>query len=501
MIGVVVVWHTLWHLIRWGLQEDNLNLFLFHHVTGITGFISLVITPLLVWPMRLSVLRRKISFEVRKRVHYLSWVWAVAICFHAPPQHIFWIIGTAFLIYLLDWIYGIFGATHMAPSARFVRLESAVMVRILKPDSFKMKGSGGYCYLCIPWISKYEWHAFSAFKDPFDDSYVCFCIALAGDWTRNLHATVNEPIHRRIWMYGPFPSPFDTACKNDQVLTIASGIGITPALSVVQALADTRKMHLVWICRDASLLEFVLDYGAQFDDDAYTLVFYTGKREPVFKRNLPYNVFLLKGRPDLEHLVPSLISAAQSDNKQLLDLSAYEELYDHGQDEESAQSLEKKFYAEINRLLLTYSVNELFNAAVRRSRVSNRRVTFEGLEDLVANTFTRQFSDKQLRALFDLVDADGGGSIDFREFGDFISHMEAESKKFTRTATTDVDKSRDSAIDLGISTNDSKAAITTVDNPQQWRLMYCGGSAQVGTALNKVSVMHQIPLSLESFEW
>ena len=66
MIGVVVVWHTLWHLIRWGLQEDNLNLFLFHHVTGITGFISLAITPLLVWPMRLSVLRRKISFEVRK---------------------------------------------------------------------------------------------------------------------------------------------------------------------------------------------------------------------------------------------------------------------------------------------------------------------------------------------------------------------------------------------------------------------------------------------------
>jgi ferric-chelate reductase len=387
-IGVVIMWHALWHLIRWGVQ-DNLS-FLFHTKTGVTGFISLIITPLLVWPMRLQWLRQKISFEVRKRIHYLSWVWAASIAFHAPEQHILYIVGISLLIYVMDWIYGVFMTTHVAPSARFVRLESVVMIRVSKPEGFQMKGSSGYCYICVPWISKYEWHAFSAFKDPVDTDYVCFVVAAVGDWTKKLHGAVTEPIDRRICLYGPFPSPFEMASDSDHILSIASGIGITAALSVIQSLADTRKMRLIWICRDASLLEFVLDYGAKFDDDAYSLIFYTGKREPVFRRSLPYNVFLLKGRPDLEKLIPSLIKSAQS--TVLPNVAGYEGICGNNKPDDIETSpcpaLEHQFYAEITRLLLTYSIDELFNAAVRRSHVNRRRVTFEGLHDLMQSVFT-----------------------------------------------------------------------------------------------------------------
>lgn len=255
LIGVIIFWHALWHLIRWGVQ-GNLR-YLIDSPTGITGMICLAITPLLVWPMRLASLRKKISFEVRKRLHYLSWVWMGALMFHAPQQNVFWIAGAAFLIYLIDWFYGLLVATRIAPSARFVRLESAVMIRVPKPSGFKLKGAGGYCYVCVPWISKLEWHAFSVFRDPFDADCVCFCITVAGDWTRKLHNEVHEPIYRRLWMCGPFPSPFEKATDNDNVISIASGIGITPALSVIKSLADHRKMHLIWIVRDASLLEFV----------------------------------------------------------------------------------------------------------------------------------------------------------------------------------------------------------------------------------------------------
>ena len=53
------------------------------------------------------------------------------------------------------------------------------------------------------------------------------------------------------------------------MLSMASGIGITPALSVINSLAYHRKMHLIWMVRDASLLEFMMDYGITFDEDAY----------------------------------------------------------------------------------------------------------------------------------------------------------------------------------------------------------------------------------------
>jgi hypothetical protein len=52
----------------------------------------------------------------------------------------------------------------------------------------------------------------------------------------------------------------------------------------------------------------------------------------------------------------------------------------HGEgDIESNKAIEQHFYAKITRLLLTYSVNELFNAAVRRSHLNGRLVSFEGL--------------------------------------------------------------------------------------------------------------------------
>lgn len=252
-IGVGIVWHGVWHIIRWSTQ-GNLH-FLFDHQTGLTGFISLMITPLLVWPMRLAWIRHKVQFEVRKKLHYLSWPWALSILFHAPEQNIFWIIGSAFLVYVVDWLYGVFCATHLVPSARFVRLESAVMVRFPKPPGFDFKGAAGgaYCYIMVPWLSgssnnnrgrAYEWHAFSIYKDAFDANYACFCIATAGDWTQQLHADIHEPVYRRLWIYGPIASPFETAIAHDNIISIASGIGITPALSVIKSLEETRKMHV-----------------------------------------------------------------------------------------------------------------------------------------------------------------------------------------------------------------------------------------------------------------
>ena len=78
---------------------------------------------------------------------------------------------------------------------------------------------------------------------------------LAGDWTRELHDAVRRPTRRPVWISGPFASPYSTAINYDNLILVASGIGITPALSIISAHKETRRINLVWICRDPALLE------------------------------------------------------------------------------------------------------------------------------------------------------------------------------------------------------------------------------------------------------
>ena len=506
-VGILIMWHGLWHLIRWGVQ-DELR-FLVEHPTGITGLIMLTLTPFIVWPMKLEALRKNITFEARKRTHYTSWIWLGSLCFHAPARNVFWIIGVPFVIYLCDWFYGLLKNTKMAPSARFVRLESAVMIRLKKPDGFELKGSGGYCYLCIPWISKFEWHAFSVFKDPYDDDYICFCVAAAGDWTKKLHAEVHEPIHRRLWLCGPFPSPFETAIDNDNVISVASGIGITPALSAIKSLADHRKMHLIWMVRDASLLEFFFDFGIVVDSDAHTLIFYTGKRELVFRRPLPYNVHLFKGRPNLDDLVIKLIQASTSGKE--LDVSSYEAMNLHHADEINGDldadppllsQVEHEFYNEVTRLLSTYSREELFRAAVSRSHLNSRSISFQGLCELIEDIFVRRFSEDQIKDLFSKFDKTNKGIISWDEFDGFMKELEKNSEKhYDRIREAKRKEDEQHGKEGRAFKRRSTVLFSVVVRPDHWRLLYCGGSAPVIDKLKNISGEHHIPLSIESFAW
>lgn len=514
MIGILIAWHALWHLIRWGVQ-GNLPTMLFQTQTGWTGFVAILITPLLVLPMRWKYLQTRISYEVRKGLHYLSWVWAIMLMKHAPARNVFWIVGSAFLVYLLDWFYGVFVMTFLIPSARFVRLESAVMIKTKKPKSFPAAAGGGgdaghavggYCYICLPWITRFEWHAFSVFQDPTDADSICFIIAVTGNWTKALHRSITEPVYRRIWICGPITSPFETATDSDQVISVASGIGITAALSVIEAHAQTRKMHLIWMCRDASLLEFIMDYGARFDVDAYTFIFYTGKRELVFQRAIPYNVFLLSGRPDLEKLIVSIGVAAQERPrgplKTMEELGITNARVISLQKDLESTSVEHVFYAEITRLLMTYSVEELFNAAVRRSHRQGAVICYEGLRDLVSDIFWKKMSEENLKLVFDHVDKDGSGEINAQEFISFIKEMQ-DKAKFRRGDNND-EKDKSSHGHGGREDASQHVIRNSVLNGikfDHFRIMYCGGSQPVVKALKDISSTHNIPLELESFAW
>ncbi len=75
------VWvHTVFHILRW-ISQGNGDL-LWTTNAGISGLIAVLVTPLITFPM--MYWKKKISYEIRKGLHYLFFVFAVAMCFHVP---------------------------------------------------------------------------------------------------------------------------------------------------------------------------------------------------------------------------------------------------------------------------------------------------------------------------------------------------------------------------------------------------------------------------------
>lgn len=73
-----------------------------------------------------------------------------------------------------------------------------------------------------------------------------------GDWTTSVHEQLQRNTVRPVWIAGPFISPFNNALNFDNTICVASGIGITPALSIIRAHKESRRINLVWMCRDSA---------------------------------------------------------------------------------------------------------------------------------------------------------------------------------------------------------------------------------------------------------
>ena len=260
-----VFWHSLWHIIRWAVA-GKIN-FLWDHATGKTGLVVLLLTPMIAVPHMSQQLRIKMPFEVRKALHYLCIVWAVTLCFHAPKTHIAYIIGSACCVWAVDWLVGFFYSSRYCETLKMKRLgETAVEIQFRHPHKFVNRG-GGYVYLCLPWLSPAQWHAFSLYQSDRlpDHSSMCvakcsmwinvqciLCVSCSvsshapfcrlGNWTSALHAALCKPTSRPGWVCGPFPSPFSSAAKYNYLVVTASGIGTPPAFTI--AVKNAFSFHI-----------------------------------------------------------------------------------------------------------------------------------------------------------------------------------------------------------------------------------------------------------------
>lgn len=118
VIGIETMSHSFFHMMRWGLNADIS--FLWTTRTGITGLVTLFITPFICLPMAVAFLKERIRYEVRKGLHYLSILWAVALLFHAPSKIPF-LIGIPALIYAVDYVLGYFWRNSLIENVFFER--------------------------------------------------------------------------------------------------------------------------------------------------------------------------------------------------------------------------------------------------------------------------------------------------------------------------------------------------------------------------------------------
>lgn len=127
-----------------------------------------------------------------------------------------------------------------------------------------------------------------------------------------MHKAVRARTVRPAWICGPFASPYSTAVHYEDLILVASGIGITPAMDIINAYrAGSRRLSLIWSCRDASLLEYYLQHG-RFDKDGWTLIYYTGKRKLRLQRSsLPDTLCVFHGRPVWDTVIREIISSIE----------------------------------------------------------------------------------------------------------------------------------------------------------------------------------------------
>ena len=118
------------------------------------------------------------------------------------------------------------------------------------------------------------------------------------------------PTHKPAFVVGPFLSPFSSpAMDSENLVAVASGIGVTPAISLIKQYSNTsRRLNLVWICRDAGLIEHFL-HSVDFGRDGYTLIYFTGHRSLILRDDIPQNIFIFNSRPNLERTISGIIAS------------------------------------------------------------------------------------------------------------------------------------------------------------------------------------------------
>ena len=330
--------HTAAHLVRWGLRGE---LGFCGGLAAQTGIIAMAAMLLVVSAFACACVRRRLSFETRRALHWCFVVVLVALVFHAPRCN--WLVPCLAGVWVLDWVYQLVRCTYKieGEDVHFLRLpDGGVQLRWRNPPGFNPV-PGNYVKIHLPWLESADgrpvgeaepWHCFSVYMadataegssdlradeesvdslpDLHDDEKLRLTEALhakeddvalslvdgggpefatthvlvmpVGGWTKALDHAVQDGhgIHRALWVRGPYVSPYASASAFAHLILIASGIGITPALGVLGQFSQGRSgVRPSFVLWSTRSLALVKFFAPLLKDAQCALIFYTGKEE------------------------------------------------------------------------------------------------------------------------------------------------------------------------------------------------------------------------------
>ena len=209
---------------------------------------GVALTPLLAALAVGAAVRTRGRFEAFYYTHFLSIPFGVLCLLHAP-----WfgaIVGLPLALFLLDRLARVAVMTRTAriQGVRVDRRDLELLVD--RPPTFAYR-AGDYAFLCVPALSRLQWHPFSLINAPSEPGGLRFRIRRAGAWTSALAELAPGDA---VYVDGPFASPSRDLHECRRAVIVAGGIGITPFASFLAEArasgAAFQRVHLYWLERD-----------------------------------------------------------------------------------------------------------------------------------------------------------------------------------------------------------------------------------------------------------
>ncbi|XP_010632022.1 NADPH oxidase 4 isoform X4 [Fukomys damarensis] len=208
----------------------------------------------------------------------------VKICVEEPrfqanfPQTWLWISGPLCL-YCAERLYRCIRSNKPVTIISVISHPSEVLeIRMVK-ENFKAR-PGQYIILHCPSVSALENHPFTLTMCP-TETKATFGVHLkiVGDWTERFRDLLLPPSSQdseilpfiqsrnypKVYIDGPFGSPFEESLNYEVSLCVAGGIGVTPFASVLNTLLDDwkpyklRRLYFIWVCRDIQSFHWFAD--------------------------------------------------------------------------------------------------------------------------------------------------------------------------------------------------------------------------------------------------
>ncbi|XP_006092979.1 NADPH oxidase 4 [Myotis lucifugus] len=209
---------------------------------------------------------------------------SVKICQEEPrfqanfPQTWLWISGPLCL-YCAERLYRCIRSNKPVTITSVISHPSDVMeIRMVK-ENFKAR-PGQYITLHCPSVSVLENHPFTLTMCP-TETKATFGVHLkiVGDWTERLRDLllpsssqdseilpfIQSRKYPKLYIDGPFGSPFEESLNYEVSLCVAGGIGVTPFASILNTLLDDwkpyklRRLYFIWVCRDIQSFRWFAD--------------------------------------------------------------------------------------------------------------------------------------------------------------------------------------------------------------------------------------------------